>query len=78
KFSQPATPLESLQVARELAQEHLNFVYLGNILGEENSTPCLNCGEVLVKRSVYEVEIKALKDGYCQHCGNKIDYIVSG
>jgi len=78
KFSRAATPVESLQIARELAREHLNFVYLGNIPGEENSTPCLNCGEVLVKRSIYEVEINALEDGHCRHCGSKIDYIVSG
>ncbi|MBP8819545.1 MAG: AmmeMemoRadiSam system radical SAM enzyme [Syntrophomonadaceae bacterium] len=77
KFTQAATTAESLQIARELAREHLNFVYLGNIPGEENSTPCLNCGEVLVKRSVYEVEINALEDGHCRHCGDKIDYITS-
>jgi pyruvate formate lyase activating enzyme len=77
KFNHSATPVKSLQVARELAQEHLNFVYLGNIPGEGNTTNCLNCGEVLVKRSVYQVEVKALKDGHCQHCGSKIDYIVT-
>lgn len=78
KFTRDATPVKSLQIARELAREHLNFVYLGNILGEENTTPCLNCGQELVKRSVYEVKIKALKEGYCRHCGSKIDYIVGG
>ncbi len=75
KFNRVATPAESLKVARELAREHLDFVYLGNILGEENNTLCLNCGEVLVKRSVYEVEVKGLKNGHCRHCGSKIDYI---
>lgn len=78
KFNRTATPVESLKVARELAREHLDFVYLGNILEEENNTLCLNCGAVLVKRSVYEVQIKAMKDGHCQQCGNKSDYIVSG
>lgn len=75
KFNQAATPIESLQLARELAREHLDFVYLGNIIGEENNTLCLNCGKVLVERSVYEVQVKGLKNGQCQYCGNKIYYI---
>lgn len=75
KFKQTATPVETLQRARELAREHLHFVYLGNIPGEENNTCCLNCGEVLIKRTVYDVKVVGLQEGHCRYCGNKIEYI---
>jgi pyruvate formate lyase activating enzyme len=76
-FNKAATPAYSLKLAQELAKEYLNFVYLGNIPGEECNTCCLECGEVMVKRNTYDVKVVGLKDGRCQHCGSKVDYILT-
>ncbi|MGS0765713.1 AmmeMemoRadiSam system radical SAM enzyme [Syntrophomonas curvata] len=76
KFNQAPTPLHTLQAARETAREHLNFVYLGNIPGEQNLTLCLNCGGMLISRTVYDVNTEGLKDGCCRYCGSRVDYIV--
>jgi len=73
-FTRPATPLHTMETARQAAREHLDFVYLGN-LGETNATPCLNCGEVLIQRNIYQTRLVNLKDHHCSVCGQPIEYI---
>jgi pyruvate formate lyase activating enzyme len=68
----PATPLDRLSRARELALKKLKHVYIGNVMDQEaNSTFCPECGGTLIKRSgFFGVQI-LLKDGNCPECGER-------
>jgi len=71
----PPTPVESLDRARAIAiDEGLRYVYIGNIPGHRGaSTWCPECGELLIRRIGYDVEIVGLEDGVCSACGNPIE-----
>ncbi len=75
KYNQEATPAATLERAREIAREELDFVYIGNLLQEDNNTYCLNCGGLLIKRDTYRVENRGVKEGKCSACGADIGYI---
>lgn len=74
-FRRSATPATTMQQAGHTAREYLNFVYLGNLGGETNATACLNCGEVLIERNLYQTRMVNLSDHRCRVCGSRIDYI---
>lgn len=76
RFRLPPTPEGTLREARDIGRECLDFVYLGNMPGEENNTACLNCGRVIIKRHVYNVALAGVKDGRCAFCGSDLPYIV--
>jgi pyruvate formate lyase activating enzyme len=68
----PPTPPKTLQMAFEIGkQAGLEFVYMGNITGESNTT-CPNCGELLIRRNGYHTRIAQLKEGKCSTCGHSI------
>jgi pyruvate formate lyase activating enzyme len=71
------TPLATLQRAQDIFEDKLWFVYLGNVRDDiDNDTKCKNCGEILVKRHGYFVEVLALdREGMCNHCQSR-SYIV--
>lgn len=73
RMRQPATPLETMVMAGEIAKCHLKYVYLGN-LGGPNHTYCSNCDRVLIAREGYQTQI--LATGTCPDCGNKIPVVV--
>lgn len=67
----PATPLATLQRAREMGREEgLDFVYAGNadIPGGED-TVCPSCGQVAIARSGFAVIEKHTDSGSCSRCG---------
>lgn len=68
----PATPLETLKMAREIALRRLKFVYIGNAweLGEAD-TRCLECGKMVIERRGYRVD-SHLMGGHCPECGARI------
>jgi pyruvate formate lyase activating enzyme len=70
----PPTPVEVLDRAREIAHEEgLDYVYIGNVPGHEGAwTRCPECGELLIRRIGYEVEIMNLVHGTCGSCGAPI------
>ncbi|MDN5354655.1 MAG: pyruvate formate lyase activating enzyme [Candidatus Cloacimonadota bacterium] len=69
KMSNGPTSDATLYNAYHIAKNKLNYVYLGNILSE-NETRCPNCGNLLVKR---DFGIKSyLKDNHCPQCGQFI------
>lgn len=70
----PPTPLETLDKAREIAQEvGLKYVYIGNAPGHiANSTFCPQCGELIIKRVGFIVQQYLLKEGRCAYCGYPI------
>jgi len=69
------TPRETLELARRIAvEEGLRFVYIGNVPGHEaNSTYCPSCGELLVHRIGYDVEVREFAGGACGVCGEPIE-----
>lgn len=74
-MERPATPLKVLEAAREAAREHLDYVYIGNVPGIDNSTYCPGCGQKLVERGIYRA--RTLFEGEnCSRCGMKADIIL--
>lgn len=71
------TPVSTLHEAHEIFSRKLWFVYLGNVRADVgNDTLCRNCGEVLVRRHGYFVEVLGLdREGMCNHCQGR-SYIV--
>lgn len=67
----PQTPTEILEKAVEIAKkEGMHWIYLGNVHGHEwESTICWKCGEVLIKRSGYD--ILSFKET-CPKCKTKL------
>jgi len=66
----PETPVETLRRAREIGlEEGLQYVYVGNIPGEEN-TSCHHCGRRLIRRAGHRIlENHIQPDGCCPDCG---------
>jgi pyruvate formate lyase activating enzyme len=73
----PPTDLQKLQKAKEIAlKAGLEFVFIGNT-GEEESTNCPKCGDLLVRRIGFAAEAIGLdKNGKCKKCGEKTGIIV--
>jgi len=69
------TPRETLQMARDIGlKAGLRYVYTGNIPGDVGeNTYCYQCGELLIKRRGFFMEVNKLKDSHCTTCGAKID-----
>ena len=65
------TKLETLEKAKEIAEEYLDYVYLGNIGGESN-TFCPKCKAVIIERGIFSPTEKKVKEGKCPECGEKI------
>lgn len=64
------TPEETLKKAYSLAKQHLEHVYLGNLLADkEDNTYCPNCGELLIERNGFKILKNKIKDGKCKGCG---------
>jgi len=76
KLTIGATPLQTLQKARDIAIKRLKYVYLGNIWEEKaGNTYCFNCGELLIRREGYKTDITAINDGRCSKCGEETNVI---
>jgi len=69
----PPTPVLTLTNARKTAMDAgLNFVYIGNIRHEGESTFCPKCKKILIERIGYYVKQNNLSDGKCRFCGATI------
>jgi len=70
----PATPPETLTMARRIAQQAgLRYIYTGNVHDEPGGTTyCPNCETPLIGRDWYELTRWDLKAGACATCGAKI------
>ncbi len=69
-----ATPLVTLQKAREIAMENgIRYAYIGNAHDKAaDSTYCHSCGTCLIERDWYELgEWKLNKKGCCNKCGTQ-------
>ena len=70
----PPTPVATLEAARGVAvDEGLDFVYVGNVPDHPGGhTYCPKCGQMLVRRIGYRVNVLGLTDGKCRFCGRLI------
>ncbi|QVK19540.1 AmmeMemoRadiSam system radical SAM enzyme [Mycoplasmatota bacterium] len=74
KMNQQPTKLTKMFEAKEIAQEYLNYVYLGNIPNEDQNTYCPNCHKLVLDRRQLK---KSILDGNkCLHCGEIIPIVL--
>lgn len=67
------TPLEVMEMARDLARKKLNYVYLGNTnLPGAADTYCPNCQAKLIDRQGYRVILAGFDGRTCRRCGYKV------
>ena len=71
------TPVDTLMRLQELAENKgLKYVYIGNAMTEDGSnTYCPECGELLIKRTGYRVQIVGLDEDRCKFCNARIHII---
>jgi Pyruvate-formate lyase-activating enzyme len=74
KLKNDPTPVKTLIAARDEAMKHLNYVYVGNLWGQDNNTYCPKCRNVIVKRDDY-ISMPGLTDGRCSKCGEVIPIV---
>ncbi len=67
----PATPLETLLMARDTGlNAGLKYVYTGNVFGENSeNTFCYSCGQKLIDRRGFRVAKNKIIDNKCPDCG---------
>jgi len=71
----PATKVEVMIKDREVAKQYLNYVYIGNASGIDNSTYCPKCGYELIEREDYHIHVNT-NFGTCVKCGYKTNLII--
>ena len=77
QFDAPPTPLETLIKAYEIATDRLAYVYLGNARIEGTSdTKCKRCGNILISRNGYSVQVSGIINHKCSNCGLSVDIIL--
>jgi pyruvate formate lyase activating enzyme len=73
----PPTPVEILnRAARIASEEGLEYVYTGNVPGNEISdTKCPKCRSTLIERVGFRIVSNMIKEGRCNKCGTVIEGI---
>ncbi len=72
----PSTPIETLERAREICSDQLDYVYLGNVMSDVGSdTRCPACSAVLIHRTGFCARAMGIDEGRCASCGRPVDVI---
>lgn len=68
------TPVDTLLKMRNVALDGgMNYVYVGNVMTDEGSnTYCPGCGELLIKRTGFKVDVLGLDGDRCSFCKHRI------
>lgn len=68
------TPVETLHRAYAIGKaEGLDFVYVGNLPGDEGeNTCCPSCHKVVIRRMGYAIREYHIKEGRCSYCNAEI------
>lgn len=72
KMKEDPTPVETLKKLKKTAQNYMEYVYIGNLPGEDTGTYCPQCGALLLKRAG-GIFVEHLDDGICSKCGRTIN-----
>ncbi len=76
KYDNPPTPMERLEAAYHIARRKLKWIYVGNIPHVEfNSTVCPTCGNVLIRRNRYTVDLPGIEQRRCSVCAAELPII---
>ena len=80
KPSENSTPKKTLIKAYDLAKDiGLKYPYIGNVRDRRGGkTFCPECGEVLIDRSGYSINIKAIDHKKCAKCGYDLEEDIEG
>lgn len=69
----PATPINTLRKAKQIAKSTgLNFVYIGNVPGEDQNTYCPACKKIVIERKGYRILQNHMNAGNCDHCNAEV------
>ena len=73
------TPMETLINSYNIAKEAgVLYPYLGNIVSEDyENTKCPKCGNVVIKRKFFSVNLEGLSKNLCKKCGNEISIVLN-
>ena len=73
----PPTPLETLELAKNLGvEEGLKFVYIGNVTEDQN-TYCPVCRTLVISRFGYSTKVEAVTEqGACVNCGTGLGIVI--
>ena len=76
RFTAPQTPRETIFRAYGKAKEKLRYVYMGNVPWTEGSdTFCPSCGNRLIGRVGYSVDLSCIHGGRCSRCGTEVEAV---
>ncbi|MCF6357067.1 MAG: AmmeMemoRadiSam system radical SAM enzyme [Draconibacterium sp.] len=72
KIHLPPTSIKKLETLFDIAKQHLQHVYLGNVSdAKRSSSYCSDCGELLIERNGYRTEVINLDEkGNCKKCNS--------
>ncbi len=74
EMSEPATPIERLQRAYEIATKKLKYVYVGNVeISGTSDTRCPGCQATLIRRHGFACETVGLVGNRCKKCRREIE-----
>ena len=74
KMKNPPTRVENIMKAKEEASKYLNYVYVGNISGVDNTPYCPTCNYNLSRRDIYSTNIHFHGDK-CPNCKEYINIV---
>lgn len=76
KMEQEPTPISTMEMARDIAQKKLKYVYLGNVPEIDGAnTYCPRCKALVIERSGYRTQAVGLQGHRCSECGEEIKFI---
>ncbi len=75
-YTLPPTDPDTVFHLTEVAKRHLNYVYPGNVGLTEVVTTCPNCGNTLITRREYHVEMTGIEGKKCDRCGRPVTFPV--
>lgn len=74
KLNVPPTPLRTLDAAYQAAREYLNYVYLGNVGGNNSNTFCPQCGYKVLDRVNGYSQLNRVEKS-CPQCHHSIPIV---
>jgi pyruvate formate lyase activating enzyme len=74
------TSVSSLERAYHIGKRAgLKFVYTGNVPGHDGeNTVCYSCGEKVIGRVGYSIDVAGLQESRCRYCGADLNMISAG
>ena len=77
KFRLEPTPVQTMLMAREIALQHLRYVYIGNAPElDGGKTLCPECSSVVIDRRGYKTKVTGLEGNACKGCGHSVNVVV--